>query len=131
MAAAFLTSLRQCRRPIATIAVGLVVLQTLLAGLMVAQAAALAVNPFAVICHTTPATDAGDGTAPDGGKVAPVCCIACTATGPALPPGQLPAMTQFDLEQASGPAMLSRITIAIDPRAVRAGSSQAPPRSST
>jgi hypothetical protein len=97
-----------------------------------AQAAAVAADPFAaVICHTAPGTDPGDGTAPDTGKFSPLCCIACAATGPALSPGQLPAITHFDLGSASGLTTAPHIVIAIDPRAVRAGSSQAPPHSSS
>jgi hypothetical protein len=123
---------RQYRRAVAMIAAGLVVLQTLLAGLATAQAAALAANPFAaVICHADLGAGSDDGTAPDTGKATPVCCVFCTAAAPVLPPDPVSAVTRCHRGYASGLTARSRIVIAIDPRAVRAGPSQAPPHSST
>jgi hypothetical protein len=130
--ATFLIYLRQYRRPIVVIAAGLVVLQGMLAGLATAQAAALAANSFtAVICHGAGDADPADGGAPNSGKIYAVCCAFCTAAASALTPGQAMAAGRFDLgREPAGPA-LSRAVIALDPRAVRAGSSQAPPSSST
>jgi hypothetical protein len=130
MSAAFLASLRRCRRPIVTIAVGLVLLQTLLAGLVTAQAAAA--NPFStVICHDAAGAGSDDGTAPDTGKARPVCCTLCMAAAPALPPDHLPAVVRLKLGHAAGLSSPPCIVITLDPRAVRAGRSQAPPHSST
>jgi hypothetical protein len=123
-----LTYLRQFRRPIIVMATGLVLLQAMLAGLSAAHAVALAANPFAgVICHGAGDIDPADGTAPDSGKDLAICCAFCTATAAGLAPEHAPfaAHSRFGREPRF-PAFAHPATT-LDPRAVRAGPSQAPP----
>jgi hypothetical protein len=123
-----LTYLRRFRRPIVAIATGLVLLQAILAGLSTAHAAALAADPFAaVICHSAGNADPADGTAPDSGKVSAICCAFCTATAAGLAPEYAPLPAGFGFRPEPGTRALFQTVITIDPRAVRAGSSQAPP----
>jgi hypothetical protein len=126
--ATFLTYLRRFRRPIVVMATGLILLQAMLAGLATAHAVALAANPFAeVICHGAGDIDPADGTAPDSGKNSAICCAFCTAAGSAVAPDLAPSTARFALGREPMVPGLSRAKIAVDPRAVRAGSSQAPP----
>jgi hypothetical protein len=110
------------------IATGLIVLQAMLTGLSMAHAAALAANPFAgVICHSAGDTDPADGTAPDSGKVSAICCAFCTATAAGLAPEHAPIPARFGLRPEPRTPAFAGTGITIDPRAVRAGSSRAPP----
>lgn len=124
MPASFLTYLRRSRRPIVVLAAGLFLLQGVMAGLATAHAAALAANPFvAAICH---GADPATGNAPDNGKAA-VCCAFCATAGSALVPDLAPVLARFALARSPLLPDLSPAGISLDPRAVRAGSSQAPP----
>jgi hypothetical protein len=121
----FLAPLRQCQRPLIAVAIGLVVLQTLAAGLSAAQAAALiASGPFGAICHGT-----GEGdTAPAPGKAWDACCALCAVAAPALLPVAPPAAGDGDLVCAGNRvSAASPDIVLIARRAVRAGPSQAPP----
>jgi hypothetical protein len=124
--ASFFTYLRRSRRPIAAFATGLILLQTMLAGLATAHDGALAANPFVgSICHGTGNADPDKGNAPDGGGAA-ACCVFCSNAGTALVPDlALPAC--FAWAQSPLPPDLSAARIVLHPRAVRAGSAQAPP----
>ena len=117
---------REFRRPIGLIAAGFVVLQSLLAGLSGAQAAArVASGEFAILCH-----DSSDGADPGSGaaKSAHDCCAVCTAvwtaTGAAKSAG---VVERMDVAGLAAPSIAPRDTVPIPSRAVRAGLSQAPP----
>ncbi|MFL5071052.1 MAG: DUF2946 family protein [Xanthobacteraceae bacterium] len=127
----FWTYLRRFRRISVGIAVGLIVLQTALAGLTTAHAAALAANPFAgAICHGSGNSDPADGTAPENDFTA-LCCAYCTVIGAALASADSPIVVTFrTAADALMPVPWQRF-VSRDPRAVRAGPSQAPPDSST
>ena len=120
----FIAALRQLRRPLVLIAVAILVLQTLVAGLASAHAAAqLMANgtEFGVLCHG----NADDGSTP-GTAAAHDCCIFCTATGPvALTPAWV-VLAQFRTVRHAD-ARLSPHDLTRLPRAIRAGPSQAPP----
>lgn len=131
MTAGFLDQLRQCRRPLIAVVVMLVVLQVLVAGLATARSAALqAASPFdaGVICH-----GAGGGSEqpveglPRSGGTRDVCCAFCAATAPALLSVTQPLVGQVERAAADRPARPARDLVLIARRAVRAGSSQAPP----
>lgn len=128
----FLTYLHRFRRISVVVAVGLVMLQTLLAGLATAHAASLAANPFAgAICHGigNGEADPADGTAPDK-DIAALCCAFCTAITTALTSGHADRGMPFGIRgHAIAPTMVG-LAIPLNPRAVRAGPSQAPPSSS-
>jgi hypothetical protein len=123
----FITVLRQLRRPLVLIAVAILVLQTLVAGLASAHAAARltpAGTEPGVLCHGN-GDHSDDGSVPGSGA-AHDCCIFCTASGPAaLVPARV-ALAQFGMDRhadaLSPPRDLTRL-----PRAIRAGPSQAPP----
>jgi hypothetical protein len=120
----FIAALRQLRGPIVLIAVAILVLQTLVAGLATAHAAAQMAAGGAeagLICHG----NGDDGTAPSR-QAAHDCCAFCTTAGPvALTPG---AADFGNLEILQN---LRSLTSSNDlhriPRAIRAGPSQAPP----
>jgi len=119
----FIAALRQLRRPI-EIAVAILVLQTLVAGLASAHAAAgfmAGGTEFGVLCHG----NGDDGTVP---RTDPAhnCCIFCTGTGPvALTPAWV-VLAQFRILGHSGARSAVHDLIRL-PRAIRAGPSQAPP----
>jgi hypothetical protein len=120
----FIAALRQLRRPIALIAASILVLQTLVAGLAGAHAAArLAADgtEFGVLCHG----NGGDGSTP-GTDTAHDCCIFCTANGPvALTPAWV-VLAQFRVLRHAD-ACFSPRDLNRSPRAIRAGPSRAPP----
>jgi hypothetical protein len=119
-----------CRRPITLIAAWLVVLQAFLAGVAAAQAGAmLASGPIdaAAICHGAGGAGPADPAAPETAKVWHLCCASCTAAAPALaPPDDATRIPQP--RQASRPITGASFIVIISRGAVRAGSSQAPPR---
>jgi hypothetical protein len=128
--------LRRCRRPIVAIAVALVVLQSLAAGLATAQAAAAAVpNPFdSAICHGAGGNGAGggqDGTGsadPRGSdQHANTCCAFCLAATSGLPAFGAPDMPGLHRVRVFISAVSHVAAAPIPWRAVRAGFSQAPP----
>jgi hypothetical protein len=119
----FIAALRQLRRPIVLIAVAILVLQTLVAGLATAHAAARPAADAAgiILCHG----NGDDGTAPQG-QAAHDCCTLCTAAAPVGVAPSLVVLARLDLvrnpealKPSGGPHRL--------PRAIRAGPSQAPP----
>jgi DUF2946 family protein len=117
-----------CRHAIALIAALLVVLQVFLAGVATAQAAAMLAAPAAidVICHGSGnGGGASDSTAPETAKIEHLCCVACTAAAPGLPPPAAPGLAE--VRQIPRPAIISSFTFVISPGAIRAGLSQAPP----
>jgi hypothetical protein len=122
----FITAMRQLRQPIVVLAVGVLVLQMLVAGLSMAHAAArlAAADADAIIlCH---GNDSGGRPGTGSGKAAHECCAFCTAAEPAaLPAGSTPVLTRLaPVWQAELAALPDVRTI---PRAIRAGPSQAPP----
>ena len=120
----FIAALRQLRRPLVLIAVAILVLQTLVAGLASAHAAArLAADgtEFSILCHG----NGDDGSVPGSGT-AHDCCIFCTANGPvALTPTWV-VLAQFRVLRHAH-ARLSAHDLSRSPWAIRAGPSQAPP----
>jgi hypothetical protein len=127
----FLALLRQCRAPLIAVAIALVVLQTLVAGLATARAASLpAAAPFDAICHGAGGPGGGadqpaDG-APHSGKARDVCCAFCAATAPAVLPVASPIAGRFEHTPDASRATVGDIVL-IARRAVRVGPSQAPP----
>jgi hypothetical protein len=129
-----ITRLRRHRRAAVMAAAGLLAVQVFLAGLTVVQAA-LMLSPdlagadgFSVICHGSAGTGSDPGTAPEPGRNQHPCCESCMA---GAPPATLPQQT-IVLRQDRCRVLVSslpcRVSILIEPRAVRAGPSQAPPR---
>jgi hypothetical protein len=123
----FLDILRQCRRPLIAIAIALVVLQTLVTGIALAQSAT-SLEPFdaGVICHA-----GGDGSTstsdlPSDSHKA-LCCVFCIATAPALLPAAPPVTQRLALVAQNGSSAASQDIVLIARRAVRAGPSHAPP----
>jgi hypothetical protein len=124
-----IASLRLHRRPAVVIAAGLIVVQALLAGLGLAQAA-LILTPgladFAVICHGNGGPDSS-GTTPDPAPDRHPCCVSCAA---AAPPATLPEQAivlRADRRGIFKSPLMRAASILVARRAVRAGSSQAPP----
>ena len=118
------------RAPITVIAAWLVAVQTFLAGVATAQAAAmLAPASFVgtVVCHGTAAGGSDDQSAPDADKLWKLCCTFCATASAALAPGNAPEVMPTARERPPLVA-LARFTIIISRGAVRAGLSQAPPR---
>ena len=123
-------SLAPSRRPIALIAVWLVVLQAFLTGVVTAQSGTVpGSDPLGAICHGSDGAPAPDGTAPDTDKVRHLCCEYCTSAPPVLAPPDAMAMAAPPYRPASQLAELSRFIIIISPGVIRAGASQAPPAS--
>ena len=117
-----------CRHVIVALATWLIVLQAFLAGVAAAQAAATPASAVGdAICHSSsPSADGPDGTAPENGKVAHLCCVACTSAAPALAAPAAPKPLRR-LAPASRPAAFASFIVVIAPGAIRAGLSQAPP----
>ena len=124
--------LRRHRRSAVMIAAGLLAVQAFLAGLTTAQALVLTSNladgAFAVICHG----NGSSGVAQDPAGTNPAasqhpCCEACAAgAAPATLPKQL-IVLRADRSRLFRSPVLHVVSIRITPRAVRAGTSQAPP----
>ena len=130
MHAGFFAALRRSRQPIVLIAIWLVVLQTLVAGVAAAQATArLAPNAFdaGVICHGAGAAAPAESPAPDTDSTWHVCCTFCTAAFPPVLLHDARVAARFELGRACGTPAASGAAVLITPRAVRAGLSQAPP----
>jgi heme A synthase len=80
-----------CRRPIVLIAAWLIVLQAFLAGVVAAQAAAMAASdPINAICHGAGGAGANDGTVPQSAKIEHLCCAHCISAAPAIAPPDAP-----------------------------------------
>jgi hypothetical protein len=126
--------LRRRRRPAVIVAAGLIAMQALLAGLVMAQAE-LGLAPdlagdagFAVICHGHGGSGSDPGTAPEPAKNQHPCCLTCAASAaPAVVPEPLIEL-RADRPRLFKSPFFSAAAIQIAPRAVRAGPSQAPPR---
>ena len=130
MTTGFLDELRQCRRPLIAVTVMLVVLQALVGGLASARSAALLASPFdaAVICHGGGSEPPADG-APAPGGARELCCAFCAAAAPVLLSVTPPVVGLVQRAGADPLATPRRELVVIARRAVRAGPSQAPPRS--
>jgi hypothetical protein len=124
--------LRACRRPAVALAAGLIAVQAFLAGLASAQAALLLIPDlpgnagFAVICHGNGGTASDPGT--DPGKSGHPCCETCAAFGAGATLPAPPLLAHIDRHRIFEPPLPAALAILIAPRAVRAGTSQAPPR---
>jgi hypothetical protein len=124
--------LRQGLRPIALIAVGLLVLQTFLAGLATAQAATSPLQDAfgaGAICHGAGGAEpaaAPEGAPPDGSQAWNLCCAVCVAASGAVLPVGAPALQRFEFVRNARAAIVPG-PVPVARRAVRAGSSQAPP----
>jgi hypothetical protein len=115
------------------IAAALMVLQVMVAGLLSAQAAAAAMaGPFeAVICHGGAGSGGTTANLPDGSAPADqhwnACCAFCLAASSAPVLAQAPEAVSPPVTTADVPLAWHEPAVPIDRRAVRAGSSQAPP----
>jgi len=133
MPASLITRLRLSGRPAVVFAAVVMVLQAFFAGLAGAQAAIVvtgAAGDIAIICHGHGGAASEGGTSPDTPEQQQhPCCSFCTAgAGPAVLP--TPALALFVGVCRPGKLLaLHAVSILIAPRAVRAGSSQAPPAS--
>ena len=117
-----------CRRAIALIAAWLVVLQAMLAGVAIAQAAAAwTADPLAAaaICHGSGSAGSEQQPAPETGKVRHLCCAYCMSAAPAVSPPAVPNVLQP--RPISRLVAYSAFTLVLAHQAVRAGRSQAPP----
>jgi len=115
-------------RPIAVIALWLVVLQSFLSGVATAQAGAAMADPLAaaVICHSGGGSDPAAPALPDAGTAWHLCCSYCVANAPTLlPPFFQIGRADRGVETTVLP--LADFVIVIAREAVRAGPSQAPP----
>jgi hypothetical protein len=120
----FIAALRQSQRPLVLLAAAILVLQTLVAGLASAHAAARIATFGAdagVICHGN-----GEGGSAPAGKVAHDCCSFCTNPGPVALSANAPLLDRLTpaqrVAQADNPGDVRPTR-----RAIRAGPSQAPP----
>jgi hypothetical protein len=133
MPVSLITRLRLGGRPAVVFAAAVMVLQAFFAGLVGAQAALVptgSAGDVPVICHGHGGAPSGGGTSPDTPEQQQhPCCAFCTAgAGPAVLP--TPALALFaGVCRPSKLPGLRAVSILIAPRAVRAGSSQAPPAS--
>jgi hypothetical protein len=122
----FITALRQLQRPLVQLAVAILVVQTLVAGLASGDTAARIATFGAdagVICHG----NGDDGSTP-GGKAAHDCCTFCNNPGPVALSADVPVIGRLT------PAHRTRAAdtpgeVGPGRRAIRAGPSQAPPTS--
>jgi hypothetical protein len=119
---------QSCRRAIVLIATWLVVLQAFLAGVAIAQAAAVQVSPGAIgtICHGAGSAAEADGTAREGAGMAHLCCACCTSAAAAVVPQAVPHPARVRHVPVS--VVFTSFIFVISPGAIRAGPSQAPPR---
>jgi hypothetical protein len=116
-----------CRRPIALIAIWLVVLQGFLAGVATAQAGAmLASDPLAsAICHGSDGGGPADSTAPERAHIQHLCCAYCTSAAPAIAPPAAPGIARQ--RHASRPVTSASFDVIISLKIIRAGAARAPP----
>ena len=126
-----ISRLRPRGRVAVVIATVVMVVQAFFAGLAGAEAALVenaGTGDIAVICHGGGASPEG-GTAPDTPEKQHPCCTFCTAgaASAVLPTFALALLAGCC--RADGLPALHPVSIQIAPRAVRAGSSQAPPAS--
>lgn len=128
-----LDPLRQGRRPLIAAAVGLVLLQTLVAGLARAQSAALlapllAASPLeaGAICQGAGGEPPAGG-APGSGASRDACCAFCAAGAPMLGSVTPPLVGYVDQAGTNRLPLGAHDLVLMARRAVRAGPSQAPP----
>jgi hypothetical protein len=120
----FITALRQLQRPLVMLAVAILVVQTLVAGLasghVAAQIATFGVDA-GIICHSS----GDDGSAPTD-KAAHDCCVFCGNPGPVVLSATTPVLHRLTPAHRADMADVPRET---EPtrRSIRAGPSQAPP----
>jgi hypothetical protein len=121
--------MRRSRRPLVMIATALLVLQTLFGGLARGPAAAPAFDPLeaGVICHGTEGADSTGSTSPDTGSHWQACCAFCLAAVCTLLPVAPPVLERLGPLADPGLPADAGAVVPLPPRAVRAGSSQAPP----
>jgi hypothetical protein len=120
----FIAALRQLQRPLVLLAVAILLLQTLVAGLASAHAAGriATFGADAVICLG----HGEDGSTPAGTAAAHDCCAFCTKPGTLALSADAPVIHRLmpacraDAADAPGDVRPAR-------RAIRAGPSQAPP----
>jgi hypothetical protein len=119
----FIAALRQLRHPIVLIAIAILVLQTMVAGLATGHAVARIATFGAhagIICHGNGADDFSGADRP-----AHDCCTFCTAAEPAAWAAATPVLERLDpLRRVETTAASGIHPVA---RAIRAGSSRAPP----
>jgi hypothetical protein len=119
----FIAALRLLRRPLVRLAVAILLLQAVVAGLASGHVAAQIATFGAdgVICHGT----GDDGSAPARTAVHD-CCVLCTGAAPATLVATTPVFARLtpaqDIGHAENPAHVRHAQ-----RAIRAGPSQAPP----
>ncbi len=120
----FITALRQLQRPLVLLAAAILVVQSLVAGLAGAHAAARIAlgTDAAVICHG----NGEDGSTPAGTAAAHDCCAFCNNPGPVVLSAGVLVIDRLT------PAHRARAThtpgdFRPGRRAIRAGPSQAPP----
>jgi hypothetical protein len=121
----FITALRQLQRPLVLLAVAILLVQTLVAGLASAHAAARIATFGAdagVICHG----DGEDGSTPAGTPVAHECCAFCNNPGPVALSAGVPVIDRLTPAHRAGAAH-APADVRAGRRAIRAGPSQAPP----
>ena len=120
----FIAALRQLQRPLVLLAAAILVLETLVAGLASAHAAARIATfgtDAGVICHGN-----GEDSSAPAGKAAHDCCSFCTNPGPVALSANTPLLDRltpaYRIAQADNPGDVPPTR-----RAIRAGPSQAPP----
>jgi hypothetical protein len=136
--------LRRCRRPLIAVAVALVWLQSVVAGLAAAQAfsradafAGPAAFDLGVICHGAGSAAGDDATGlsaafDPAGDTTPhqnwnLCCTSCIAAPAALVPNVALASEPVAHDRGHWTAPFDGQTVVVPRRAIRAGPSQAPP----
>ncbi|MCC6890794.1 MAG: hypothetical protein IT536_19890 [Hyphomicrobiales bacterium] len=120
----FIAVLRQMKGPLVALATAILLLQTLLAGVTEARNAARIGIGTDVLCHGSPDAESDPGSAPSGATHA--CCIFCTGHGPTALAAAAPLLVRLTGAKRAGSAA-DREDIRPSARAIRAGSSQAPP----
>jgi hypothetical protein len=118
----FIAALRQLRFPIVALAVAILVLQALVAGLASAHAAVRLANfsDIAVLCQGN-----SDDGAPSG-AIAHDCCKFCGVAAPAVLSRGLISLGSVEIVRFAG-VLAPLADPKPAPRAIRAGPSQAPP----
>jgi hypothetical protein len=126
----FLSFLAAWRRPAIAIAACLILLQTFIVGVAVAQAAVHHRQTLigGLICNGKPGAPAvPGGSIPDGDQHHTLCCAFCTMTTAATLPSSEAVARLTKPEHRCGASIRRDIAISVTWRAVRAGTSQAPP----
>jgi hypothetical protein len=120
----FIAALRQSQRPLVLLAVAILLVQTLVAGLASAHTAARIATFGAdagVICHGN-----DDGSTPAGTPAAHDCCAFCNNPGPVALSAGAPVVDRLIPAHRTDGADAPN-DVRPGRRAIRAGPSQAPP----